>query len=228
MTTFRIGLDLSLNNSGIYCKHSKSNQETITEHYAILRPSWSSKHKSSTITTVFYERWNDDNYEVKQVFDVKNCRKQSYAIISYLAGILEEIAGISKMALVSEAPPTRINPRQTNSQIELIRSNSIVYDNVLLYLQNYCKTNGIEEFTAAMCSNTSIKRVAGVRGRGSCKDQIVDSWKSQLHNEWFDFTDKLDDIADAYFASKWGEQNTDKMYDMLTHMNQILEHDLNK
>jgi len=193
--TQHIGLDLSLNASGI-CSYIGDK----TRFY-YLTPEHKKAHKSSSVITYKYEKWSSEDYSESEIFKIHNGRRQAYQIIKMLNKLIDK--NCETIYLTCEAPPTRINKFNTNSHLDLIRANSIVMERVMFFCESSFPEN---KFVFNMISNSTIKKTAGVRGRGSCKDQIVDKWKEEKDfSEWFDFSDKLDDLADAYFAAKWSE-----------------------
>ncbi len=185
---YKIGLDLSLNDSGICIKWD---DKVI---FAQLRPEHFKPHKSSNVIALKYAKWDDDNYSVSELFKVKNAQRQMKVITMFVLGHLKDA---TKISIAVETPPTRINPRATSSHLDLIRANSIVTSGLMQILEGKYDFEIVWNFV----SNSTIKKFAGVRGRGNMKDKIVENFLAQSDlPEFFEVIDKMDDIADAYFA----------------------------
>jgi hypothetical protein len=205
-----VGLDLSLNNSGIYLTYmDKSNQ---IHKYGQLIPTLDTQgkvnkdHKSGDVTTLRYDRKYDVHYEISEVVNVRNGRKQAISIVKYIMKHLGSvITPDSEIHIVCEAPPTRMNKFQTSSHFDLIKSNSIISDNVIAFFDGMLDTNKIKEFNFALIANSTIKKIANVKGRGAVvKELLIEAWqKTDAVHDMFDYSGKIDDIADAYFASQW-------------------------
>lgn len=186
-----IGLDISLNNTGICINFQNS------LNFYQLVPDWFKNHESSTIITKKYAKRASKVYTDSEVLKVSNANSQSFEIIKMIKSRLVECMSLR---IVVEAPPP-IGRKRSASYLDMIRANSIIVSNVLTYFdsQNI-------DFDISMIANTTIKKVAGVRGRGNCKPQIIEAFRNEIYED-FDFSGKVDDIADAYFATKWGILN---------------------
>lgn len=207
-----IGLDLSINDSGICIRsYPNSDNDNVSHVYAQARPKGSVPHRSVDVTPLSYIREVSKIYEESEIMDVDNSIRLSESINKFIYKHIKAAYDVRNKLIIHvrvEAPPM-LNNFNASRVLQMTRNNAIVVSQVRSFLNTLTERfPKIELGTIYPIANTTIKKIADVKGQKDVdiKEIIVAKWKlSDGVHDNFDYvtkykTTKFDDIADAYFA----------------------------
>lgn len=198
-----IGLDISINSTGIV--YYTDYIESIG--FAVLNPQGFSSPVSGDIEQLTYDKFIGSDYSDSEICKILNGSASSKALINYLFTISKR-CNPDIVHVTVEAPPpiTGFSKFQSKSSstLDMIRNNSIIVSDLIRAFDVFTKNTGIKS-AFRMISNGTIKKESG-NGRHK-KEQVIQAFFEQDVIKPYSFAGKIDDIADAYFACKWRQNN---------------------
>ena len=199
MSSIYIGIDPSINSTGICIQTISDDNKVNDEKFYIIKPNSLTKHESSikidNFSYVVYSKsdlteFKNDyhKYELNKTLNIINLINQINSVIS------KHIKNFQNVFIVMEGI--------SYGSVTKTRS---IYDLAgLNYLIRYLILNNYDNINLIICPPTEIKKFASGKGN-SQKDLLVEAFNI-LHPEFIKIK-KIDDMVDAYFMCKYAINN---------------------
>ena len=197
-----IGIDPSINSTGICIHRFDDNNNLIDIKFFIVKPNKLKKKEEkisiNNFSFILYEKIEISKiseYHLQEFTKTKNLINLADKILEVISKYINENT-IIVMEGVSYGSSLR-----TKSIFDLAGLNYLIRNKILQYNSGQLQYNSGQ---LLICPPTEIKKFAA--GKGNAQKDIISTGFIILFPE-FEQIDKIDDIADAYYMSKFAIKN---------------------
>jgi len=195
-----IGIDPSINSTGVAVRKTDENNKVIFEHFFIIKPNKLTKNEQKYhdaidgFEYIIYEKtdlkdikYDNHKYEFEKTLNISR-------IVDSLSKILYRYILASDESIISIEGISYGSSTRTSAIYDLAGLNYLIRLMILKLDINV---------TLKICTPAEIKKY--VSGMGNCTKEVLSRMFLKIHPE-FNILKKVDDIADAYFMSCMSEK----------------------
>lgn len=194
-----IGIDPSINSTGVAVRKTDENNKVIFEHFFIIKPNKLTKNEQKYqdvidgFEYIIYEKtdlkdikYDNHKYEFEKTLNISR-------IVDSLSKILYRYILTSDESIISIEGISYGSSTRTSAIYDLAGLNYLIRLMILKLDINV---------TLKICTPAEVKKY--VSGMGNCTKEVLSRMFLKIHPE-FNILKKVDDIADAYFMSCMSE-----------------------